>query len=222
MPIIDYRCPNPQCQRDDSHYYPLASYPYPDRVPCPFCPSLMERNYMAGAPSVGFTPIVIHIRKDTGEVSIPGDPSDPLEKGYERIEITSMRAYEKFRRHVESHELEKAQFYQETSNRVFDDIVKEHRETRRAKIEQAIRRGGYEAEVVDENGVTHKRWAPISPRALKLYDLACKYTDEAREKRRRQLAQGRPNFHSRTLEHKDSEQSVVSGEAKRAQLFFRK
>jgi len=220
VPVVDYRCSS--CFRDDSHYYPLASFPYPEVIQCPFCASQSERNYMAGSPSVGFSPIVIHIRKDTGEVSIPGRVDDPVEKGYERVEIRDFRAYEKFRRHVESVEKEKSQFFMEASNAFFDDVRREHRQSQRTRIEQAIRQGGYEATYIDEDGNEKKRWAPITQRARFLFDLACKYTDRTRDERRKKLASGSPNFHSRALEHRSSEASVVSGEAKRASLFFRK
>lgn len=218
MPIIDWICES--CSHVDSGFVPASQcgsdHPETERSICTVCASPSYRNYSGASPSVGFRPIVVHLNTITGEVSVPGHPDDPItDAHYKAISITSMSQYEKFRRGIERTELEKAQFLQDANRQYFDQTVKDHRSAQRSAIETAVRRGGYETTYEDENGNIKSRWAPVTPRALQLFDLSCKFTDQLRESRRQKLSTGRPNFHSRILEHRSSERSVVDGTIKR-------
>ena len=54
-----------------------------------------------------------------------------------------MKQYEKFRKSVESTELESAHLKQSIEREYFDRTSKEHRESTRQRMESAISKGGY-------------------------------------------------------------------------------
>jgi hypothetical protein len=222
MPIIDFRCT--ACGYAEQHFYALSTWPYPDRVRCEKCKKRSERDWMLGSASVGFTDksgksIVLHLNTKTGEYSVPGDRDDPLPgRDYKRVAITSMKQYEKVRREMEATAREEAQAKQAVEREYFDTTYKEHREQTRQKVEQAIEKGGHWVQESDEKGITRTRWAPISPRARQFFELACNRADVQRRQLRSQRESGNPNVHSRGLEYRESERSIVSGTAKRPQM----
>lgn len=228
MPIIDYRCTNSKCLHVDSSFVPASKcgsdHPKSEVSRCSKCRRKSERIYDSGSASIGFTDksgtsIVVHLNTKTGEYSIPGQRDDELPgKDYKRIPITSMKQYEKVCKSVNATEREKAQFKQAIENEYFSTTAKSHREDTRQRMEQAIAKGGHWVQYTDDKGVTRTRWAPITPRARMLFDAACKQADHRREELRRSRQSGSANFHSRILEHRESERSVVSGSAKRPQL----
>jgi hypothetical protein len=169
--------------------------------------------------SAGFPEIVVHLNTRTGEYSIPGDRDDELPgKGYKRVSITSFSQYERVRSSVESTLREESQLKQSIENEYFDTRSRETREQTRQAMESAIEKGGHYVQSTDEKGITRTRWAPITPRARQLFDIACKRADAKRASLRSVRQNSGPNFHSRILEHRESEQSVVSGTAKRPQM----
>lgn len=225
MPIIDYRCKNGHIT---THMIPASKcgkdFPESERCRCSKCRCRAERIYDLGGPTVGFTDksqtsIVLHLNTKTGEYSIPGQRDDELPgKNYKRVSITSMKQYEKIRRSVESTLLEEARFKQSIENQYFDQTAKQHREANRQRVEQAVAKGGHWVQYTDDKGITRTRWAPITPRALQLHDLACQQADRRRAEIRSKRQSQSANFHSRLLEYRESERSVVSGSAKRPQL----
>ena len=219
MPILDYRCS--QCQYQQSTFKPLSAYPFPLTSKCEKCGAKAEGVYGHNtAPSVGFPEIVVHFNKRTGVYSIPGSKDDPVDRGYVKVEIKDFRHYEKVRASVEAAELEKAQFNQAVEAEVFDKQVKEHRETQQQRVDKAISQGGYWVDYVDDQGRPRRRWAQVRPWMVKaLHAGAQQYADHSREKRRLRVKSGGPNFHSRMLEHRESEQSIVSGTVTKRTFF---
>lgn len=225
MPIIDYICANVECGTVDSTYIPSSqcgsSYPETETTSCSRCGGLSERNYSGASPSIGFlVPPVVHYNRRTGQYSIPGHRDDPVDPGYEKVEIRDMRMYSKLTRDVDAMERNKAQFLQAAEKEFFDARLKEQREDRKRQIEKAVSAGGYWAEWTDERGIQHREWRPVTRRALAFSDAAVKFADNAIAQRRRRVASGGANFHSRILEHSKSEQSVVDGAGKKAVFFF--
>lgn len=224
MPIVEYRCPNGHV---DAKLLPLSKvgndHPESEHSKCPKCRRKSDRVYDL-APTIGFTDksqssIVVHLNTKTGEYSIPGHRDDELPgKSYKRVAITNMKQYEKVCKSVNATEREKAQFKQAVEKEYFDTTNKAHRESNRQRVEQAVAKGGHYVQYTDDKGITRTRWAPITPRALQLFDLACKRQDQRRDQLRRNRESGSPNFHNRLLEHRESERSVVSGTAKRPEL----
>ncbi len=225
MPVIDYRCslghvestfrPASQCGND---------YPEVEKSKCSKCRRVSHRIYDEGAPTIGFTDksgtsIVVHLNTKTGEYSIPGQRDDELPgRNYKRVAITSMKQYERVCKSVNATEREKAQFLQSVEKEYFDATAKQHREDTKQRVETAIDRGGHWVRYTDEKGITRTRWAPITPRARKLFDVACAQADRRREQLRQSRQGGSANFHSRIIEHRESERSIVDGAAKRAKL----
>lgn len=228
MPIVEYRCQS--CHNIDVKVLPVSKcgndHPETERSKCSKCRKRSDRiyDYNGHVQGIGFTDksqsaIVVHLNTKTGEYSIPGHRDDELPgKNYKRVPITSIKQYEKLCKSVDATELEKAQFNQAIEREYFDSTLKANRESTRNKMEEAIRKGGHYVQEMDDKGVIRTRWAPITPRARQLFDLACKRADAHRTTLRQGRESGRPNFHSRILEHRTSEQSIVSGTAKRADV----
>ena len=229
MPVIDYRCSNLACEHVDSRFIPASecgsAHPESEISRCSKCRRKSHRIYdMGQAPTIGFTDksgksIIMHLNTKTGEYSIPGHRDDELPgKNYKRVSITNMKQYEKVRASVDATLREDAQFKQAIENEYFDQTAKDHREQTRQRMESAIQRGGHWVQHVDEKGITRTRWAPITPRARILFDAACRQSDRSRTRLRSERQSAQANFHSRILEHRDSERSVVSGSAKRPKI----
>lgn len=223
MPAIDFRCISPDCLALTSRYFSISSWPYPESVQCSKCEGIADRDYMLGSPSTGFlVPPVVHYNKRTGQYSIPGHRDDPVDRGYQKVEIRDMRMYSKLVNSINSSEMEKAQFLQAREKEFFDARLKEQRAERKQQVETAIQKGGYWAEWEDEHGRLRREWRPVTSRARKLLDASIKYADRAIEARRRRVASNSPNFHSRLLEINESERSIVDGQSKKAVFFFKK
>jgi len=224
MPIIDYRC---RAGHLTTHMIPASKcgqdHPESEHCRCRICKCRAERIYDQ-APTIGFTgksqsSIVVDRNIQTGEYSIPGHREDELPgPGYQRIEITSIRQYEKVRRDIDRSLTEEARIKADIENRYFDQRVQEHRRAAKERIEQAIAKGGHWVESTDDQGVRRSRWAVITPRARKLFDMACRQADRKRAQLRAQRQHQSANFHHRLIEYRSSEQSVVSGTAKRPEL----
>lgn len=225
MPIIDYRCKNGHIT---THMIPAskcgADHPESEKCRCRICRCRADRIYDLGSPTIGFTDksqtsIVVHLNTKTGEYSIPGHRDDPLPgRHYKRVPITSMKQYSKLCKDVESTLREQAQFNQTVENEYFDQTARRHREETRQRVESAIQKGGHWVRSTDDKGIERLRWAPITPRARQLFDLACQQADRRRDEIRRRKQNGTPNFHSRLLEHRESERSIVDGNVKRPDL----
>lgn len=224
MPVIDFRCKNGHVE---SHFIPASKcgndHPESERNRCSICRCRSERIYddngNGRTTTVGFkVPPVVHFNPKTGEYAIPGHPDEPVDRGYKRVEIRDMRSYNRVVKAINAVEKEKAQFLQAAEREYFDQTVRTHRDEQRQRIEAAISKGGHYVQETDAKGITRTRWAPISPRARQLFDIACKRADAKREQIRRKRESGDANFHSRLLEFRESERSIVSGTAKRPEL----
>ena len=229
MPVIDLICT--QCSFVDSRFLPAsevgAAHPEAEFGKCSKCGSVSERNYSGISPSVGFkVPMLADYNKVTGEYSIPGHESDTIDEGYVRVQIRDMRTYEKLCRSVNAMEGERAQVRQQWERAVFDDRLKEQRQERKIQVEKAISQGGYWAEWKDEQGRDRREWRPVrGGMTRKLMDMSIKFSDkqiEARRQRMNSSVRSGANFHSRMLEHNESERSVVDGAGKKAVFFFGK
>lgn len=222
MPVIDYRCRH--CQHIDSRFIPASqcgnAHPESEVSRCSRCRHKSERvyDYQEAPHSIGFPEIVMHLNTKTGEYSIPGHRDEELPgRGYKRVSITSFKQYEKVRSSVDSTLREEAQFKQAIENQYFDLSSKSHRESTRQRMESAISKGGHWVQSTDEKGITRTRWAPITQRARLLFEISCRQADAKRERIRSRVSSG-ANFHSRILEHRESERSVISGAAKRPEM----
>lgn len=225
MPVIDYICTF--CEHVDSTFLPISmvgsEHPEAERSKCSGCGSVSERNYSGAAPSTGFlVPPVVHYNRKTGEYSIPGHRDDPVDRGYVAVEIRDMHQYNKLCKSVNSTEQEKAQFLQQREREFFDARMKEQREDRKRQVTKAVDQGGYWREWTDENGYVRKEWCPVTQRAHALLAASMKYADSSVAKRRQRVSSNGANFHSRMLEHRESERSVVDGAGKKAVFFFGK
>lgn len=72
----------------------------------PFCNGSKDDHVGPTSTSGSMDPVVVHHNKVTGEFQFPGRTDDAVPRGYDRVEIKSMREYERFRRQWETRETE--------------------------------------------------------------------------------------------------------------------
>lgn len=138
----------------------------------PFCPhgSIYEQS------AKRFDPIVLH-KGPNGEYSFPGNSSDPVPAGYEKIEITNIRQADRYVREIDSKERSK----------MFDN-----RENNRLYFEEKTRERRQQVDALLQSG-------KLSNRARMLAEKAREYADKKHDRRFSSTKAFSPNFHIQAL-----------------------
>ncbi len=148
--------------------------------------------------NVQMEPIVIHRRRlDNGDYaySYPGNSSDPVPDGYERVELSTLAQADRFvkDRNQEEQELRRLQIQAEREH--WNERARERRENARVELERRL-------------GKSHSQVGELVQRTI----------DARREKRYRELESRSVNFHIQALsydanhipEHRDESKRKIS------------
>lgn len=181
MPMFDYHCINEECGiRFEAFSHPGHN---PVTSECPSCqchspreldPQVTMRRPASNA--LRFDPVIIDRRMEAGEYvySYPGSKADPLEPGYERIQLSNISEVDRHVRSVGGKEQELRSMNLQLERQAWDRRTKERREDTRA----LIARKGFSG---------------------KYFDAVCQLVDRNREKRYRELENKQVAFHNQAL-----------------------
>lgn len=185
MPMIQFVCPE---DHDSEHFYHASSIP--DTILCDECGVESTRDlnpHLTRPASNGFLiPIVVDIETETGRPSFPGSVNDPVEKGCNRIEIRSMREYDKFRHSMDKKESDS------THARAIIERDHLNHETRQ-------RREAIDSEM-DRRGITSSR----------MRDIARSILDKRREAKYTKILNRGAGFHNRALDFDSKDKQTIN------------
>jgi hypothetical protein len=142
-----------------------------------------------------FDPIVVHCRlgPDGSYVySYPGNPNDPVDPGYEKVELTTISQADRFvkDRNSEEQELRRMQIGAEKAH--WDERAKERRENATRELQKRL-------------GKSNSRIGELVARAI----------DARREKKYRELENKAVNFHIQGIDYDHSNRAEYRDDANR-------
>lgn len=165
MPVADYQCEACGVRWEEFHWTP------PDMQECG-CGGDAARIYSLPGERTAkrFDPIVVWVSNDDPDrISIPGDPNEPVDEGYHKVEITNLREADRWADRINRIETRKAEGYRDSERQYWDDVARERRADIRARIGS-------------------------NPRAAALFSAVQKYVDAKRARRYGKPLDARAHF----------------------------
>lgn len=157
----------------------------------PFCP----HEYMPGREPQQFTPIIVHRRLlDNGDYqySYPGQASDPVSPGYEKMELSTLAQADRFVKDRDREENELRTINLRAEQQHWDERTNERRKHITAALEERLGKSNSQ-----------------------VFDLVKRYVDGRRAQRYAQLNSRQTGFHSEVLSFDKSNRKEYIDDSKK-------